>query len=85
LRELRNYFVPHAIFVPKSVSGKIAELSKQYGTGYWVGLFGHGSPSDVERRDHLKLATDKMAELIEPALGDLEREFRILLGDDTSI
>jgi hypothetical protein len=79
---MRNYFVPHAIFVPKPVSDRIAELSKQYGTGYWVGLIGYGAKSEREKLDHLKLATDKIAALSHTALVDLEREFRVLLGDE---
>jgi hypothetical protein len=79
---LRNYFVPHAIFVPKPVSDIIVELSKQYGTGYWVGLIGYGAPSETEKLDHLKLATEKITALTHTALVDLERRFRMLLGDE---
>ena len=81
IRALRNYFVPNAIFVPKPVSDIIIELSKQYGMGHFFGLVGHGAPNEEEKQEFLKQGTEIIAAL-NHVLVDLERQFRMLLGDE---
>jgi hypothetical protein len=82
LDALADYFVPNRIFVPKHVADQIGRILRDYNTGYTFGLIGHGAPIQAEKSEYFKTAVEKLAQLSETALVDLEREFRMLLGDD---
>jgi len=48
---------------------------------YTFGLIGHQAPQ-AEKSEYFKTADTKLVELSETALVDLEREFRMLLGEE---
>ena len=73
------------IFLPKSAATKIDDLNKQLMSIYHQFLFGvdmaHMANGDFAQK-WIGL-DEKMSSIISPALAELERDFRVLLGDES--